>query len=318
MNKNNRRLKYDLSKLCIGLTLISSLQGCESITHMARSTEGKAIICGGGGLVTGAAVGFGCNYLTGNKAGCVTLGIAGALADGYYCWWNLSEKIVEDYDQTVEALNYNASQGYVVKILDFKAEPKIVHPGEKVNIQVKYALMSPNSTDEIKYERKITLPGDNKPRTQIVTHQPGTWGTDGDYSFTTNTTSPEGKVEMTLEIKLSDYGKQDKRTLCFNVTRKNQPDSSQLCPTAEAKSVATKKSRVLVVSSLKQHANICKEPNSSCKKSNKKQFLGIANLNERLPVINEVTQDSKLWYKIQLKDGREGWLRATSGNLVEE
>ena len=313
---NNRNWHHNLSKLCIGLTLASSLHGCESITHMARSNEGKALICGGGGLLTGAAVGFGCNYLTGNKAGCTVLGVSAAVVDGYFCWWKLSEKIVEDYEQTVETLNYDPSQGYVVNILDFSAEPKIVRPGESVNIRVKYALMSPNPTDEIKYERNITQPGENKPRTQIVTQQPGIWGTEGDYSFTIDPTVPEGKVEMTLEIKLSDYGKQDRRTLCFNVTRQNQPDSSQLCPT-EAKS-AVKKSRILVISNVKQYANICIEPNNNCKKSNKKQFLGTVSLNERLPVVGEVTQDSKLWYKIQLKDGREGWLRATTGNLVEE
>lgn len=313
---NNRNWPHSLSKLCIGLTLISGLQGCETITHMARSNEGKALICGGGGLLTGAAVGFGCNYLTGNKAGCAVLGVSAAVVDGYFCWWKLSEKIVEDYEQTVEALNYDPSQGYVVKILDFSAEPKIVRPGDSVNIRVKYALISPNPTDEIKYERNITQPGENKPRIQIVTHQPGTWGTEGDYSFTIDPTVPEGKVEMTLEIKLSDYGKQDRHTLCFNVTRQNQPDNSQLCPT-ETKN-AVKKSKILVVSNVKQYATICTEPNNNCKKSSKKQFLAIANLNERLPVVEEATRDSKLWYKIQLKDGREGWLRATAGNLVEE
>jgi len=316
MNNINKNWHHGLGNFCIGLTLVGSLQGCESITSMARSNEGKAILCGGGGLLTGAAVGFGCNYLTGDKASCAVLGVAALLADGYYCWWKLSEKIIEDYEQTVETLNYDASQGYVVKILDFSAEPKIVHPGEQVNIRVKYALMSPNPTDEIKYERNLTLPTEKKPRTQTVTHQPGTWGTDGDYSFTIDSTTPEGKVEMALEIKLSDYGKQDRRTLCFNVTRQNQPDPAQLCP-AETKNVV-KKSRVLIVSNVKKNANVCIEPNNNCKKSNKKQFLDTVNLNERLPVIDDVMHDSKLWYKIQLKDGREGWLRATTGNLVEE
>jgi hypothetical protein len=316
MNENNRNWQYSLGKFCIGLMFVSGLQGCESMARMARTPEGKALVCGGGGLLTGAALGAGCYYLTGSKGGCAVLGVASALADGYYCWWKLSEKIIEDYDQTVEALKYSPSQGYVVKILDFSAEPKVVHPGENVNIRVKYALMSPNSTDEIKYERSLTLPGDNKPRTQLVTHQPGTWGTDGDYSFPIDPKASDGKVEMTLEIKLSEYGKQDRRTLCFNVTRQGQPESSQLCP-AETKSVA-KKSRVLVVSNVKQYATVCIEPNNNCKKSNKKQFLGIANLNEQLPVVDDVMHDSKLWYKIRLKDGREGWLHATTGKLVEE
>ena len=315
MIETDKNWHHELGKFCIGLALIGGLQGCEHIASMARSKEGKAIICGGGALVTGAATGFGCYYLLGNKAGCTVLGAAAALADGYFCWWKLSDKIVEDYEQTAEALHYDASQGYVVKILDFSAEPKIVRPGDTVNIRVKYALMSPNPTDEIKYERIITLPSDNKPRTQIVTHQPGTWGTEGDYSFPIDATAPEGKVEMTLEIKLSDYGKQDRRTLCFNVTRQNQPDSKQLCP-AEVKSGA-KQGSVFVISNVKQHANVCIEPNNSCKKSNKKKFLGVVNLNERLPVVDDVMYDSELWYKIQLKDGRVGWLRATTGNLVE-
>jgi len=312
----NTNWHHGLGKFCIGLAFIGSLQGCEHIASMARSKEGKALICGGGALVTGAATGFGCYYLLGSKAGCSVLGAAAALADGYLCWWKLSDKIVEDYEQTAETLHYDASQGYVVKILDFSAEPKIVRPGDTVNIRVKYALMSPNPTDEIKYERIITLPSENKPRTQIVTHQPGTWGTEGDYSFPIDATAPEGKVEMTLEVKLSSYGKQDRRTLCFNVTRQSQPNSNQLC-SADVKS-GVKQGSVFMVSNVKQHANVCREPDKRCKSSKSKKFLDIVRLSERFLVLDKAMHDSILWYKIQLKDGRTGWIRATTGTLVEK
>ena len=229
MIKTDKNWRHGLSNACIGLALIGSLQGCEYLAKFARSDTGKAVLCGGGATATAAATYFGCNYLGEHQAkgktkadidklrvSCVILAAGAVLADGFFCWLKLSEKIVEDYDQTKEALGYDASQGFVVKILEFNATPKIVRPGDEVKIRVKYALMSPNPTDEIRYERKITLPGKDKPRTQIVTHQPGTWGTNGDYSFRIDKAAPDGRVEMTLEIKLSDFTKHDRHTLCFS------------------------------------------------------------------------------------------------------
>lgn len=321
--------RHGLGTLCIGMALISSLQGCQSMAKLARSDTGKALLCGGGSIATGAAAYFACDAITGmvnkgktkaeieaQRTACMVLAAASAMADGFSCWWKLSEKIVEDYDQTKEALGYDASQGYVVKILEFDAMPKIVRPGDEVKIRVKYALMSPNPTDEIKFERKITLPGDNKPTIQILTYQPGTWGTDSDYSFTIDKTTPEGKIVLTLEINLLDHGKQDRRTLCFNVTNQNQLDSAQLCP-AEVKD-EVKKSKLFVVSNVKQFANVCIEPDNNCKSSKSKKFLAMAPLNEQFPLIDEAMYDSKLWYKIRLKDGREGWLRESTGTVVEE
>jgi hypothetical protein len=291
------------------------LQSCDHVANLARSDTGKAVICGGGSMLTGAGFYFSCHELISKKNGCITMAAVATLADAYACWLQLSEKIVEDYDLTAETLNYNPIQGTVLKIIDFSAHPKIAYPGEKVYIKVVYALLSPNPTDEIKYERNITVPGENKPRKVLLTHQPGTWGTEDDYVLEVEEDSPEGKIEMALEIKLLNSNISDRRTLCFNITHQSRPDPAQLCrPEAET---TAPKNKVLVISNVKEYAVICRRADNRCKSRKSKNFIGTAFLNEQFPIIEEQRVGSTAWYKIQLKNGRNGWVRKSYGTILE-
>lgn len=227
--------------LALGLAATIQLQGCASVQSSIQSTaeEDPMVFCGMGSMVTGGAAWAGCHYLlNGSTASCVIGAVAAAVADGLNCWWLLKQKIVQDYDDTQKKLHYQPSQGYVVKILDFGATPQIVHPGEEVKIRAQYALMSPNPMDEIKFERKITMPGDSKPRTEIITYQPGTWGIE-DYPFKVDSSAPEGKVELTLELRLVDGQTTDRQTLCFNVVHAGgNPGPADLCPSPPHAAIA--------------------------------------------------------------------------------
>jgi len=219
MNDAINGSEYRKQRLALGLTLglASSvyLQGCATIQSTAE--EDPMMFCGMGSMVTGGAAWAGCHYLlNGSTTNCVIGAVAAAVADGLNCWWLLKQKSVQDYDDTRKKLHYQPSQGYLVKILDFSTTPKVVRPGEEIVIRAKFALMSPNPMDEIKFQRKLTLPGDSKPRTEIITYQPGTWGIE-DYAFKIDPSAPKGKVELTLEIMLTDHNQADRQTLCFNV-----------------------------------------------------------------------------------------------------
>lgn len=308
-----------VSRLGVGLALIAGLPACTKVraalTEAVRSEPGRALICGGGGTVTGAAFYFGCNALTGKKSECIVGSAAMALADGLYCWWRLSQKIVNDYDDTSKTLHYDPNQGTVVKILEFGATHKIVRPGDELKIRVKYALMSDYFADEIKVEENFTLPNDKKPRREIITRQPGTWGAGQDYSVKIDSSTPEGKVELTLELKLVDrHGKQDRdrRTLCFNVIRSGEPPKSQLCGSATDGGFSGT-CGTFIVSKIKAEASVRAEPKT------KARVLAHVRRGERFPIVDtNKKRDSHLWYKIQLEDGREGWLPANVGALENE
>jgi hypothetical protein len=253
MNNANIGGEYQKQRLALGLALglASSiyLQGCATIQSTAE--EDPMMFCGMGSMVTGGAAWAGCHYLlNGSTTSCVIGAVAAAVADGLNCWWLLKQKIVEDYDDTRKKLHYSPSQGNLVKIINFNATPKIVRPGDQVSISAQFALMSPNPMDEIKFERKLTLPGDNKPRTEIITYQPGTWGIE-DYAFKIDSSAPEGKVELTLEIMLADHSQADRQTLCFNVVNSGgQPNPADLCPTIPAPNAAIPETAKSLVASL--------------------------------------------------------------------
>lgn len=219
---------HALSKATIGLMLFTSMPGCAQISEFTETKTGAVVWCATQSLVTGGVLFLGCGLVTEKKEVCAAVAIAAALADGIYCWLIRNEKRVSDYEQTKQALHYDPRQGQVVKILEFSATPKTVRPGEKIKIGLRYALMSPNPTDEIEFEQKITLHGEHKPRTRIITYQPGTWGPEEEFIVNIDPMTPEGKYLIGLELKLTSQDKQDSRTLCFTVTAR--PKETDLCP----------------------------------------------------------------------------------------
>jgi len=298
--------KSQLLGFCLCLVLLFATQSCSFVNKMVRSQGGRALVCGGGGAVTGAIVYYGCDALTGERAACIAGASASALADGINCWWQLSQKIVDDYESTRKTLNYDDNQGTIVKILAFDADKTVVHPGEEIKLHMSYALMSPYATQEIKLEQKLKRPGDSKPIIEIITRQPGTWGTDQDYSVKIDPSTPEGKTEIMLELKLVDQqSKQDhdKRIFCFTVTRSNTPPPNQLCSSANGGSSA------LGTYQVNQNTNIRNKPSA------KANILARVLSGQSFPVMQMKKQGSSLWYKIKLEDGREGWLPSNMGTM---
>lgn len=297
---------FKRAALCgLGLAVaLVGIPGCK----MLRNPVVRGVACGGGGAATGAIFYFACDALTdkNKKGACIAGATAAALVDGFYCWWLLSQKIIDDYDATQKALNYDPSQGYRLEILDFSASPQIVRPGGEVKVRLKYALMSSYRFEEIKYEQKITVPGETKPRQSIETRQPGTWGTDEDYTIKIGPNQLDEKIEMVVEMKLPEHGQQVRRTLCFTVSREDNPNKSLLCSQQmNGKSVA---GSFVITQKGKQGAPVRAAP------SNKSKALGLVRQGETYSILDSEGKKSKQWYKIQLEDGREGWLPASAGS----
>lgn len=312
-------MKHQLSRIVVGFAfsagLLVQLQGCNKIQEHIQSTaeEHPLVFCGLGSMVTGGAVWAGCRYLFGGStASCVIGAVASSVADGLSCWWLLKQKIVQDYDDTRKKIHYEPSQGYVVKILEFSAEPKLARPGDEVKIRVQFALMSPNPTDEIKFERKITLPGDSQPRTEIITYQPGTWGIE-DFPFKIDQSSPNGKIEMTFDLRLIDHDKHDSSTLCFNIVNSGEPLASEACAASgnKVKAESAEAQGYFITSASKKGFGLTEAPNT------KSHEHATAPGGQKYPILQTFSKGKKSWYMIQLETGETGWIQANKGKRVQ-
>lgn len=306
------RLPLFVASTTLTLAMAATVTGCQTLNDFA--VENPKLTCGTSALFTGGATWALCHYgLSGDQTTCIMTAVAVAAADGLVCYWNLKQKLVQDYEQTQKALGYDPGQGYVIRILDFSATPKLVKPGEKVVINAQFALMSPDRNEEISFERKIILPGDNKPRVQKMTYQPGTWGVEG-IPFDIDANTPDGKVQLTLEISLPDHNKSDVRTLCFNIAKDGQVQPADQCSAENVSSsqVQHKTIEWFAVANAKKPLRLRDQPSTKAK-SGSKVPGGF-----RYPVLEKSGEGNKTWYQIRLTNQETGWVQSAAGELQVE
>lgn len=298
--------------LAISSAIAVHLSGCQTLNDFA--VENPGLTCGTSSAVTGGATWALCNYgLGGDKATCILSAEAVAAIDGMACYWNLKQKLLQDYEQTQQAIGYAPSQGYVVRILDFSATPAVVKPGEKVMINARFALMGPDRNEEIGFERKITLPNDTKPRVQSMTYQPGTWGVEG-IPFDVDSSSPDGKIELRLELSIPKQNKVESRNLCFSISKSGEVATQNQCPANidAGKQVQASPTEWFVIPKSKKPVRLREQPDSKAKYSTK------APGGYKYPILDKSVQGKKTWYLLQLENNESGWIQSSAGKLEQE
>lgn len=306
---HNPRLALSLAMSSV---IAVNLSGCQTLNDFA--VENPGLTCGASSAVTGGATWALCNYgLGGDQATCILTAVAVAAVDGMACYWSLKQKLLQDYEQTQQAIGYDPSQGYVVRILDFSATPTVVKPGEKVMINARFALMGPDRNEEIAFERKITLPNDNKPRVQSMTYQPGTWGVEG-IPFDVDGSSPDGKIQLTLELSIPKQNKVESRNLCFNISKSGAIAAQDQCPVNNDASTPAPAAPLawFTIPKSKKPVRLREQPSSKAKYSTK------APAGFKYPVLDSAEQDGKNWYLLQLENDESGWIQSTAGKLEQE
>ena len=129
-------VRKTVSLAAVAALLLASLSGCAT-TDPTGGHKGAAIGAGAG-AVGGAVVGG----LVGGKRGAVAGGLLGALAGGLVGnYYDQKEKTLAETRQA--HADYRPAQGTQLKIEGLKATPTAVAPGETVDIQVTYAVLTP-------------------------------------------------------------------------------------------------------------------------------------------------------------------------------
>jgi Glycine zipper len=161
-----------VSLAAIAALFVSILSGCAAQNSGMREHEGAAVGAGAG-AVGGAVVGG----LLGGKRGAVAGGLLGALAGG----------LVGNYhDQREKSLaetrrdyaGYDAAKGTRLKIERLRANPPTAAPGETVEIQLTYAVLTPREdvTVPVRESREILFNGIRVGEASVdIEREGGTW-----------------------------------------------------------------------------------------------------------------------------------------------
>jgi hypothetical protein len=195
--------------LCAALAAVflSTLPaGCAQTGQTVRDNPNTAIGAGTG-VVGGAVVGG----IIGGKRGAVIGGLLGALTGGAIGrYFDQQEK---DFSQTSREQGYSPSQGIRLKIESVRSNPAILAPGETVNINLTYAVLTPSADRQVlvKETREILVNGASVGKTSIdITREGGTWKSTVPVTLPANATS--GNYRVVASVESAGVGKDIEET----------------------------------------------------------------------------------------------------------
>jgi outer membrane lipoprotein SlyB len=197
--------------IVISLALLSALSpGCAGVEQTARERP-KTTIGAGAGVLGGAVVGG----LIGGKRGALIGGLLGGLAGGAIGHY-LDEQ-EKDRAQTSRDYGYSPSQGTRLRIETVRANPATLSPGETVNINMTYAVLTPSENQQIlvRETREILFHGNSVGKTSIeISREGGTWKST--VPITLPATATRGQYRVIASIVSQNVGT-DRQETFFQV-----------------------------------------------------------------------------------------------------
>jgi outer membrane lipoprotein SlyB len=195
--------------LCLVL-LVGGTLGCATVEEQVKAHPQAAIGAGVGaavGLLTGGLI-------FGNATGTLLGGLVGGLAGGVI--GNVMESRSQDRTATAQQYNYSPSQGTVVKIEAVEVHPTQIRPGETVNLNMRFAVLTPNpqQTVLVSERRQIffndAAVGDSTLQAQ---RQGGTWTSSQPVTLPSNAQSGSYRVVMNIKAEGTEAAQQTSFTL---------------------------------------------------------------------------------------------------------
>ena len=194
--------------LAIVLIFALALAGCQ--TESGYYSPGRSAGAGAlGGAATGAALGAIIGAATGAPAtgawvGAAAGGLLGGVGGYLYAEHRNSE--IQSQQAAAQAYNYQPSQGNVVSVDSADANPSVVSPGQQVNLEMTYTILTPSNVPvsvtlvrEVRYNGQVL----GQPYQTTVSNANGTFSDSVAYSLPSNA-SP-GNYSVTSRV-VSSYG----------------------------------------------------------------------------------------------------------------
>jgi outer membrane lipoprotein SlyB len=173
------------------------LHACESIERSIKQNPQTAI-GGGVGGVGGAVVGG----LAGGSQGAIIGGLAGVLAGGVI--GHLLDRQERTREVTVQTMAYSEAQGNLVRIEQVSISPQAIRPGETVNVNLQYSIVTPRGTGpaRVREVRQIYHQGElvGNPVVQIERQDGTYWST---LPITLPARAEPGRYEVVVGVELN-------------------------------------------------------------------------------------------------------------------
>jgi hypothetical protein len=197
--------------LCVALAFLSALfPGCTGMEQTVRDNP-KTTIGAGTGVLGGAVVGG----LIGGKRGALIGGLLGGLAGGAV--GHYLDQQEKDRAQTSREYDYSPSQGTRLRIEAVQANPESVSPGETVNINLTYAVLTPTADTQVlvRETREILLNDGQVGKTSIdISREGGTWKSTVPITLPANAAPGNYRVIASIETRSAGT---DRRETSFRV-----------------------------------------------------------------------------------------------------
>ncbi|HEY7528714.1 MAG TPA: glycine zipper domain-containing protein [Candidatus Deferrimicrobiaceae bacterium] len=195
----------------VAVLFLASLAGGCAQTGQAVRENPKTAIGAGTGVVGGAVVGG----LLGGKRGAVIGGLLGGLAGGAIGhYMDNREKTLAE---TSRDYGYKPAQGIRLKIESLRPNPTLLAPGETVNINLTYAVLTPSVDRQVlvRETREILVNGNSVGRTSVeIEREGGTWKSI--VPITLPADAPPGTYRVVASIESAGIGR-DVRESNFKV-----------------------------------------------------------------------------------------------------
>ena len=202
-----------VSLAAIAALFVSILSGCASQNGAMREHRGAAIGTGTG-AVGGAVVGG----LLGGKRGAVVGGLLGALAGGLV--GNYHDQQEKSLAETRHAYaEYTPAKGTRLKIERVKATPASAAPGDTIEIQLTYAVLTPREDVmvPVRESREILFEGTKVGEVSVdIEREGGTWRSVVPITLPGNARPGNYRVVASVE---SRGGGKDTEEITFRVHR---------------------------------------------------------------------------------------------------
>jgi hypothetical protein len=200
-----------VSLAAIAALFLSILSGCAAQNGGMREHQGAAVGAGAG-AVGGAVVGG----LLGGKRGAVAGGLLGALAGGLL--GNYRDEREKNLAETRRAhTDYDAAKGSRLKIEQLRTTPSTAAPGDTVEIQLTYAVLTPREDMmvPVREYREILFEGSKVGEASVnIEREGGTWRSV--VSITLPGNARPGKYRVVASVESRGGGK-DIEEITFRV-----------------------------------------------------------------------------------------------------
>jgi len=196
-----RRAARQPSQMIAGLILlmggVAFLIGCETLERTIKDnpkTAAGAGVAGAGGALIGGLASGGTGAVIGGLAGVLTGGVIGHVLD----------RQERGRAATAETLAYSEDKGNIVRIEAVSLNPQAIRPGETLNINVQYAIITRDGTAAMRVReiRQIYHQGELVGNPVVAVERP-----DGTYWSTLPITLPAsataGRYEVVVGVEMN-------------------------------------------------------------------------------------------------------------------